>query len=49
MAVPYLVGSTTFALRLRTTRQPRGTDGKASTNSTEDPGELFMFAFPSVA
>jgi hypothetical protein len=43
------VGSTTLALRLRTTRRPRRTDGKASTNSTDDPGELFLFAFPSVA
>jgi hypothetical protein len=49
MAAPYLVGSTMFVLRLRTTRRPRGTDGKASTNSTDDPGELFLFAFPSVA
>jgi hypothetical protein len=27
----------------------RGNNGKASTNSTDDPGELFLFAFPSVA
>jgi hypothetical protein len=38
-----------YALRLRTTRRPRGTDGKASTNSTDDPEELFLFAFPLAA
>jgi hypothetical protein len=42
-------GSTACALRLRTTRRPRGTNGKDSANSTDDLGELFFFAFPSAA
>jgi hypothetical protein len=41
-------GSTISALRLRTIRRPRGTTGNASTNSIDDPGELF-FAFPSAS
>jgi hypothetical protein len=42
----YLGGSTACASRLCTTRRPRGTNGKASVNSTNGPGELFLFAFP---
>jgi hypothetical protein len=45
-ANPYLEDSTTCAFRLRTTRRPCGTEGRASVNSTASPGELSLLAPP---
>jgi hypothetical protein len=45
-AYSYLEDLTSYAFHLRTTRQPYGTEGRVSVNSTDGLGELPLLASP---